>query len=1291
MRAAKARREAGERHRPLEETRPRPERRLAGIAPPLAIAGVVPPLAPAADELQAGYGNAAVARAALAGEVAPPAAGQSAAAPATVAPRPVALPAAARPSVAPLVRLPEPPTARESPTSPAAAPAASPAPPPSAPVEAKAYGAPAEAPPPAKVQPPAPPPTPPPETAKVEESAPKPEAAAAAAEEAEKPEAPAAAAPGKAAPAGAAPGPAGAAGGGEAGPAAEPEPVPITATDPGGILEQLAAVPPLQAAATYTEAETASASALESQAQQAQEELPEIPAPTGLPAGEAAAGEEAEGEAAVAAAELEMERETGREEEPYDTAVEEAPPPPPQPATRLPAVSSPEDEEAAAELAEEAQGSLASISFDASEIDTTAEEPPAVDTTGEADPGQMGSFEQDSDAAINAAKLKAVSATAADFGENDVFPAPDPEILEAHVTLSALAPQVAGGGEALALPPEAAGLNDSLGPVLAERIQAKKQEYDSGEDQFDVDREQARTDADAQIATLEEETRKTQEGEQGRAKDAVAGAREEWRAELDNIETDYHTKADKAGEEHRTKVADEKAKGDEEAAGHLAEAERKATAAKAEAEEEARQKKKDAEEESDGFWGWVTSAASALIDGLKAAVNFVYDNLRKAVKLFYETAKKLALAAIELARKAIVAYIKVYGAFLKGLVSIAFFAFPDLEKKIKAKIDQAVDLAVEGVNKAADLLKKGVSAIIDFLASTIDSLLGLIQSLYNGIFTVIGMLIRGEFQELMQRIGYLIDAAKTTPEQFQTAALEELLGGNLDKPLSPAELLQAGIAPPSQGAEGVPPMEPGKTPRMPAPPWNEGNVGVDAVDPNMELSPELAQDLATRTGGEGSVEIASSEDESRTMDAVMAESSPAGGEGAKAGEEEPQYQDDGLSPKQRAEIKWTQMKEGIAKWWSDNWPTILAAAAAALVGFIALNIVTGGAITAALPAIMAIVGPLFIGLTIATLAGHVKAYLEQGWEGQIQPAGKSLAKGLAAGAIELISYLTFKAGGAVLKGAKALAKGGVKLAKGAVKVATSGAKFVISKGKVIFQGIANSGLGKLVKRLGDLGDELLKRLRFRKFRITLSGRWFILEGFINPWFVIAKGQVNEVKKGTKKAQFRSADDLKALKTGGTPKTGPLKGGEVGNYRVQSKPPRSVKGDDLTPDHIPSRASLVKAKEAKLGRKLTMAEKDVINREGVTIATETDIHKAGRTFGGKNVREQIALDARDLGTAARKDVEACLDAHRARGTLDSELVGSYLRLYRENVLKGVFKYSQETDEMFMRFIKEARKA
>ena len=186
---------------------------------------------------------------------------------------------------------------------------------------------------------------------------------------------------------------------------------------------------------------------------------------------------------------------------------------------------------------------------------------------------------------------------------------------------------------------------------------------------------------------------------------------------------------------------------------------------------------------------------------------------------------------------------------------------------------------------------------------------------------------------------------------------------------------------------------------------------------------------------------------------------------------------------------------------------------------------------------MSVVGPLFAGLTVIQLGGHIRDYVSKAWAGKTREGGKSLAKGLAAGAIELISWLTFKVGGGLLKGAKAAPglasrtfRGGASFAKRALQGLIKGSRYLIKQGKVLFKGIANSGIGKQFKRLQDLGKALLARTRFRAFRIRFQNRRFKLEGLINPWVLLSNGEF----------QYLNNDQL-------------IRGSNVaGNYRLGEK-------------------------------------------------------------------------------------------------------------------------------------------
>ena len=895
--------------------------------------------------------------------------------------------------------------------------------------------------------------------------------------------------------------------GGEAGAetAAPAETVSIEANSPGGVLRQLVAAPPTQSMQAFGQANAASAEVLKKQTDEAQGQLPEMPAPTGLEQTsltDVVKAELAKGERAPRKLDGEQ---SGRETAMYPTAVDAGPPAPSPTPTVLQGKEESDTERGDRELALSAQNALNNIRIVTGEIPSSAGSRPGVDMSGDADPSQMEAFQQSSDSKVTDAAAVARQDTVKDFGENDIFPPETTEILRSERQLGTKVPG-AGGVDGLQIPADvAAALDQSTGPIYREKMGAQYDEYRAGEEDYHRDSTSAHSDAQRDIGNLEESARKEQLQQREGAQNLVAGYRQEWQSELDSIDEEYRGKAEKARKKHRGEIDKKRREGESKAAGHLEHAEKEAARKKRKAEEDVRREKARKRKKSGGFWGWAKRAASALVNALKKAVNFIYDNLRKAVKGLFELVKKLVLAAIELARKAIVGLIKAYGAILKGFVSIALAAFPETAERIKAKIDGAVDSAVTAVNTAADMLKKGVAAIIDFLAETIDSLLGLIQDIYNGILTVVGMIISGEFKELLEKLGHLVTAARMAPSRFETAAYEELLGGNLDEPLSPMELAQAGITPKVPGSEDA------KAGPMPSSPWTQQNVGVDAVGHNMQLSPELATELLARLGGDGTLEFGESSDPDRSMAAIMGE---VKGQEPDSGSKEQKNPPDGLTPRQRAEVKWKIMKSGLAKWWQENKGLVIAGAVAAIVGGIAALILSGGAILGAIPPIMAVLGPIFVGASIAMIATRVRDYVKQSWAGDVQEGSKSLAKGLAAGAVELISLITFKAGAAVLKGGKLAARAGMKAIKGTTRAVSravvSSTKYAVSKGKVLFKGIANSGIGRRVKSVREMGERLLARTRFRKFRIVLKGRRFRLEGFINPWVLLHDGTLEEV-------------------------------------------------------------------------------------------------------------------------------------------------------------------------------------
>lgn len=933
----------------------------------------------------------------------------------------------------------------------------------------------------------------------------------------------------------------------------------ISTDNPLAILVSLASVPASQLTSAYAQAQQASPSALEAQREQAQNALLEIPAPTGLPSSKAnRSGQGADS----------MDQKNGRmDSAPHKNRVpqtgkrgnqanevelvEEVPPAPKPTPTRLAGRDAPANGSAQGEgekskdpaLARSATSALGRVNMPTGQIPTKAKDTPRVDVAGDADPGQLQSSHADSLQQTREASTVAVQTSGQDFGENDIFPTSNATMLAPTTALGTVQAPEVGDIPSVVLPPEAqASIDAEVTPVLSERIGEQQSQYDQAKSQYDADSQSAHEQANREIGDLEQGARAEQMQAQMSAQADVSTARQDWQSEIDGVGVEFREKADAARVEQRAKIQLEEQAGNRQAADHIAQAERQAADKKSNAEAEAASKKQAANKESKGFWGWIKSKAKTFIDGLKSAISVIFEGLRKAVQALFEAAKKLALAAIEAARHAIIGLIQAYGELLKGFVSIALAAFPELRQRFIARIDQAVAKATEAVDAVADALKTAVTAVLDFLASTIDQLLGLFQNLFNGLLTVIGMLISGEFAELLKKVDNLIAAAKTAPGQFETAAYEELLGGDLDQPLSPQELIAAGRTPPtsvgvgSDAANGdMASLQNDISPSdesFPYPPWTQENVGVEPVVDGMELSPELASEIQQRVGGsDGAFEFGHSEDASRSMSAILGtqgqqhdQISEHTGETLNKQETVP---DDGLSPRERAEVKWTVMKQGLSQWWANNWPLVLSGGVLAVAGFVVANILSGGVILAALLKLMPVIGALFTGVTIAHIAGHVRDFLSKGWEGDIPGGGKSLAKGLAAGAVELIMLLTMKAGSAALKGAKATAKnvvqgaksfayGAVRATKGATRLAKRGAQWAIKGGKVLFRGIGR-GLGKAARAVREFGARLLARTKFKGFRVRIRNRRFKLEGKINPWVTIAEGDIVHAEPGTHNA------------------------------------------------------------------------------------------------------------------------------------------------------------------------------
>jgi Domain of unknown function (DUF4157) len=443
----------------------------------------------------------------------------------------------------------------------------------------------------------------------------------------------------------------------------------------------------------------------------------------------------------------------------------------------------------------------------------------------------------------------------------------------------------------------------------------------------------------------------------------------------------------------------------------------------------------------------------------------------------------------------------------------------------------------------------------------------------------------------LEWVGNLLSAMMKVPDYLEGQFEEELLGMDLTEPL-PFERGAPpldGAADGSAGAAGAAglggmdglgggAMSPEDAKVLSSSSLSADQIGVDHIA-DLQLEPELIADLEAH-GGEK--EFRGPSDPSRTVKGIQAElngaavagadpstgmasatgASPTTGAGPSTDEqleafmnqpapdgctkEQPAKQETAtaipenmkigpLTRGQRARYLLHQIGQGVKTWFGCNASWLVPSIIGVIALLIGVEILTGGAVTAALPAILDIMGTIMIGVAAARAAGYVAEYVAKAVSGDLVGASKSLARGLAIVAIDLVFALLFnldKVIKTLKQGLKATAETVAKAAKAAVKdtiesveelgrigskgIKTAGrniagfGKAIVKNGKLLLEGVGE-GFAKGIKKVEELFERLWKKLRFKAFRLRLSGGWFELEGEINPWVMIARGKIQWIE------------------------------------------------------------------------------------------------------------------------------------------------------------------------------------
>ncbi|MGE6397612.1 hypothetical protein [Chryseobacterium scophthalmum] len=822
----------------------------------------------------------------------------------------------------------------------------------------------------------------------------------------------------------------------------------------------------------------------------------------------------------------------------------------------------------------QAHDQLRGIQLNTSAIPTKMQQSANLDLSGEADTEHLLIEQNDAAQDMGIKKNQAAKDIHKDYGENSIIKKPNDETLKSSrkITSKAVKKQPI---DALKLDGiDEASINAQFEPIIQSKIGAETEKYQTAELEHNQKVLEQEKSSENQI---NEEKNKSQEKQLKSVKDAQADvnqSRTEWQNELNKTESDFAKKSRNQAKTTLGNIKTEKSRGETAAQGHIDYANKEALKKKEVADKDAKAKKAEEDKKSGGFFGWVADKATAFINALKDALNFIFTKLREAVKVLFEAAKKLVLAALEIARKAIVGFIKGFASLLKGFLDFALAAFPGIRDRLKAKIDKYVAVAEKFVNETFEVFKKAVVAIIDFLAEAVDTLIGALQDFYNLILDAVNFIVAGIIK-IMEGLYNLTSSAMVMPDNFMGQISEEFLGMDVTKPLPFEKTAMAEVT--GSGSDSEYSDLLGRNS------YNESDFHVDPITNDMELSPELLSQLQDSNGeinfgannntldmfkesaagsqeAEGETAIAEKQDVPDDpyaqadwfIDYQNKQSPPSTDTGSASGK---QAATESSMPEEMKLVgPWTplvrmyylkeQMWSGIKKNWEENKWKYIGIGAAIVLGITALAILTAGAIFALIPPALEIFAAIMMAQAVAKASGFFKIFMTDGWLGKTATAGKALARAIGIILVELIFILLFDSA-ALFKVLKTAAKGGV---KGVVNLAKAGAKstlkagknalvatgkgFVKQAGKAKFfvQGIGK-GIAKGAKNLDELGENLVKRFKFKGFKIVVKGFKFYLYGSVNPWVLLASGDIEKIEKTDIISKGRIGEEIKYVKNG----------------------------------------------------------------------------------------------------------------------------------------------------------------
>ncbi|ACN14417.1 hypothetical protein HRM2_13060 [Desulforapulum autotrophicum HRM2] len=399
-------------------------------------------------------------------------------------------------------------------------------------------------------------------------------------------------------------------------------------------------------------------------------------------------------------------------------------------------------------------GFMSKISTRDPALRTDAGERPQIDTRGQANPNRAENQRNDGQTQVDGLGEMTTEQLNTHPGKQKIQPvkvdekAPIPIAKQTGVSLETKGSDDMARFAAMAIPANVRGAADvKMAPQLQKSLSKPKADVSSAAKKRDEDKDQAIKKGQAEADQQSTEARREQDEIVEASRKTVSHEQEkgikEAREQINsfNKEADTEQTTLKKGVDNRIKTDEDQA------SKQLSDAEKEAEEKKRKGEAEAQKKKKEMEKESknDSWWDRAKSAIKSAVTAITDAIDAVFTAVRNAVKFLIEKAKAAALAVIEAGRKWIVAQLDKFGKWLKDKVNKYLSAFPALQKRINAAIDNTVNKAKNAVNAVAKKLKAGVNALANALGKFVDAILSKFQAAMKAAVQIAGALLTGDF------------------------------------------------------------------------------------------------------------------------------------------------------------------------------------------------------------------------------------------------------------------------------------------------------------------------------------------------------------------------------------------------------------------------------------------------------------------------------------------------------------------------------------------------------------------